>query len=153
MFGLEGFLGWKSEICKTFKSKIIFYDSYFNKNKANYKVNSLFTSITDFKNKFIISSADKASNNFCIMCKVFYKKFLMDECLGHSTYTKITYPYSEIKKRLNAFAKKLKLHISCLTFPYLFVTTKFYKNPVKFRFITCAINSYSCHAGKVFFNL
>ena len=29
----------------------------------------------------------------------------MDEYLGSSTYTKITYPYSEIKNKLNAFAK------------------------------------------------
>ena len=56
----------------------------------------------------------------------------MDEYLGNSTYIKITYPYSEIKNRLNAFAKKLKLHISSLTFPYLFTITKFHKNPVKF---------------------
>ena len=91
---VEGFLEWKSEICKAFKSKIIFYDNYFNKNKANYKVNCLFNSIKDLKNKFIISTVDKASNNFCIMYKVFYKKLLMEEYLGNSTYIKITYPYS-----------------------------------------------------------
>ena len=77
----------------------------------------------------------------------------MDEYLGNSTYIKITYPYSEIKNRLNAFAKKLKFHISSLTFPYLFITTKFHKNPVKFRYVTCASNSYNCHTGKIFFNL
>ena len=117
------------------------------------EVNCLFNSIKDLKNKFIISTVDKASNNFCIMCKVFYKKLLMEEYLGNSTYIKITYPYSEIKNRLNAFSKKLKFHISSLTFPYLFITTKFHKNPVKFRYVTCATNSYNCHAGKMFFNL
>ena len=44
----------------------------------------------------------------------------MDEYLGNSTYIKITYPFSEIKNRLNAFSKKLKFHISSLTFPYIF---------------------------------
>ena len=29
----------------------------------------------------------------------------MDEYLGSSTYNKLTYPYSEITNRLNAFAK------------------------------------------------
>ena len=105
----EGFSKWKSEIYKAFKSKIIFYDNYFNQNKSNYKVNSSFNSIEDLKNKFITSTNDKASNNFCIMCKIFYKKLLMNEYLGNSTYTKINYPYSEIKNRLNAFAKKIKV--------------------------------------------
>ena len=50
----------------------------------------------------------KASNNFCIMCKVFYEKHLMNEYSGNSTYIKITYPYSEIKSRLNAFSKLKK---------------------------------------------
>ena len=77
----------------------------------------------------------------------------MDESLGNSTYIKITFPYSEIKNRLNAFAKKLKFHISSLNFPYLFITTTFHKNLVKFRFITCATNSYSRHAGKFFFSI
>ena len=82
----------------------------------------------------------------------FYKKLLIDEYLGNSTYTKVTYLYSKIKDRLNAFAEKLKFHIPSLIFPYLFITTNFYKTPVKFRFVTCATNSYSCHTGKKFFN-
>ena len=44
----------------------------------------------------------------------------MDKYLGNSTYTKITCAYTEVKKRLNAFPKKLKFHIFSLTFPYLF---------------------------------
>ena len=36
----------------------------------------------------------------------------MNGYLGNSIYTKITYPNFEIKNRLNAFAKKLKFHIS-----------------------------------------
>ena len=42
---IEGFSEWKLEICKALKSKIIFYDNYFNKNKANYQDNCLFNSI------------------------------------------------------------------------------------------------------------
>ena len=77
----------------------------------------------------------------------------MDEYLDNSIYTKITYPYSEIKSRLNAFAKKLKFHISSLTFPYFFIMIKFHKIPVKFRFVTCGTNSFSCRTSKLFFNL
>ena len=40
-----------------------------------------------------------------------------------------------------------------LTFPYLFIMTIFHKNPVKFKFATCATNSYNFHAGNLFFNL
>ena len=76
------------------------------------------------------------------MCKKFYKKKLLkDEYLGNITYAKVTNSYSDIKNRLNAFAKKLKFHSPSLIFPYLFITTKFHKNPVKFRFVTCATNS------------
>ena len=53
-------------------------------------------------------------------------------------------------EELNACAKHLKFHISSLTFPYLFIATKFHTNPVKFRFVTCATNIYSFHAGKSF---
>ena len=49
---IESFLKWKSENCEAYKSKIIFYDNYLNKNKANYKVNSLFNSIKYLKNKY-----------------------------------------------------------------------------------------------------
>ena len=88
------FFEWKSIIFKAFKNKITFYNNYFTKNKDRYKVNSLFNSIKDLKNKFIISTVDKASNNFCIMCKVFYQKLLMDKDLDNSTYTNLTSPYS-----------------------------------------------------------
>ena len=52
---------------------------------------------------------------------------------------KISYPYSKIKNRWKAFAKKLKFHISSLTFPYLFITTKFHKNPVKLHLLLVVI--------------
>ena len=72
--------------------------------------------------------------------------------IGNSAYTKLTSTYSEIKNRLNVFAKKLNLHLSNLTFSYIFIPTKFHKNPIKFRFVTCATNSYSFHAGNFFFS-
>ena len=43
--------------------------------------------------------------------------------------------------------------MSGLTFPYLFIVTKFHKNPVKFRFVTWATHSYSFYASKKIFNL
>ena len=49
----------------------------------------------------------------------------MDKYLGNSTNTKFISTYSETKDRLNAFANKLKSHIFSLTFPYLFIMTKF----------------------------
>ena len=60
------FLKCKLVIFKDFKSKIIFYYNYFFKSKANYKVNSLFSSIKYLKNKLIISTVDKSGNNYCI---------------------------------------------------------------------------------------
>ena len=68
----------------------IFYGNYFIKKKANYKINNLFNSIKVLKSKLIISTVGKTSNNICIMCKVFYKKLLMDEYLGNSNYSKLT---------------------------------------------------------------
>ena len=49
--------------------------------------------------------------------------------------------------------QKIKLPISSLTFPYIFIITKYHKNPFKFRFVTCATHSYNCQAGKIYFNL
>ena len=90
---------------KAFKNKFIF-SNYFVKNKNNYKLTGLYNGIKNCFKKIIISTIDEASNNFCIMYKVFYKKLLMDKQLDNSTYTKLTSPYSEIKNRFNAFAKK-----------------------------------------------
>ena len=74
----------------------------------------------------------------------------MDEYLSNSTYTKITYPYSEIKNRLKAFTKKIKFHVSSSNLPHLFIATKFHKNNFKFRRVICATNKFSCYAG-IFF--
>ena len=142
------FFLWKLEIYKAFKSKIIFCDNYFIRNKANYKINSLLNSIKVSKNKFIIPTVNKARYNLCIICKVFYKKYLLNEYLGNSTKAKLTSPISEIKNRLISFSRKLKFHISSLTFPYLFNMTKFHRNSVKFRFVTWPTNSF--HAGNFF---
>ena len=74
----------------------------------------------------------------------------MDEYLGNSIYIKLTFSYSEVKNRLNAFAKKLKFHIPSLIFPHIFITRKFHKYPIKFRFVACASNNYSLHADNFF---
>ena len=57
----------------------------------------------------------------------------------------------KLKKCILAFDKKnLKLSRNGFNFPYLFITVKFHKNPVKFHFVTCGTNSYK--AGKILFN-
>ena len=54
------------------------------------------------------------------------------------------------KQECNFTRMELHTYISSLTFPYL-ILTKFNKNPIKFTSVTCATNSYSCHAGNFFF--
>ena len=125
MFGLlKFFFKWKLEICKAFKNKIFFKATILLKIRLNIKVNSLFSSIKVLKNTFIISAVDKVSNNFCIMCKIFYKKLFKDEYLGNNIKTKLTSPYSKIKNRLNAFAEKFKFHF------FIFLLHLFHKIPL-----------------------
>ena len=58
---------------------------------------------------------------------------------------------SELDKRVLAINKRLKIKIDCMKYPYLFLTIKFHKNPIGFRFVTCSTNCYNKKMSKKFF--
>lgn len=106
--------------------------------------------IEEFHKKFIVVVADKASNNFVVICKKFYTLVLMNElgvdanslsCVGNTTYSFVTHNKHEI---INKTIKELKdnFNIDCpmedLHIPTIFWNPKLHKIPYKARFIAGA---------------
>ena len=151
----EGFKAWKIKFLNLFRRDLLFFRNYFGNNNLNdfdYDVN-LKEAIASLNNNFVVATVDKAGNNFAIICKVFYKKIIMQEFLENNSYKKLTDKPISIRKRILAFDKKIKITRNSFIFPYLFVTVKFHKDPIKFRFVTCGTTSYNHKAGKLLFNL
>lgn len=139
----EAFLEWESLICKQFT---IFVNQKLNKKTYTYHnldKNDL-NFIKKLQNDFIIVPVDKAASNYAIICKKFYADKLSEELNNIKYYKKVELNSNTIIKKFNAYIKKAKslysYHFSISnyhSFPFLFMTPKFHKTPVKFRFICC----------------
>ncbi|XP_071042668.1 uncharacterized protein, partial [Parasteatoda tepidariorum] len=147
---VEGFSEWKAKIIERVKFNL-FNTSFSSFPKGTFIDYDLSRKIKNLKDKFIVTVVDKASNNFCIMCKYFFKKLIIGEYNANNTYLKLKEDKKVIEKRIIAFSKKLKFKLNRITFPYLFPIVKFHKNPIKFRFIACGTNSYNSDISKRFF--
>ena len=129
----------------------------FLRNKWNHKgsgtsirpSSGLSTAITQLHEHFIVSTVDKASNNFAFVCKKFYILVLLKELgfnqslqpIGNVTYSPQQVNKEEIierhsKELSNIF--KLDTTEDNKMLPKLFWIPKLNKNPYKFRFIAGA---------------
>jgi len=147
---VEGFKLWKQQLIKLFNIEYL-KKQKIKKFKTGFFKQDIKDSIKDLKSKFIITTVDKADNNFAIICKSFYKKLLLSEYLLNNTYLPISQTELIIKRNLLKIAKNGNVSINNFNFPYLFATVKFHKTPVKFRFVTCSTNCYNKVACKQFF--
>ncbi len=109
------------------------------------------SSINQLHNKFVITIADKAANNYVIICKKFYIESLCVElginALGHTIGNQV-YQYNDILSediisRHTRHSKALGINLEdknkCL--PLLYGIPKLHKQPHKFRYIAGASNS------------
>lgn len=59
---------------------------------------AIIIAISGLKDKFVITTVDKASNNSAIKCKVLYTKVILDEYLCNNIYLKLNNSPLVIKK-------------------------------------------------------
>ena len=145
---ISTFEEWKYNLVNEFKS---FINLHLNSNKYEYqKMNREdLNFITELHKNFIITPVDKAGTNYAIICKKFYIENVFLELNNDKYYTTVKEKPELIVKKFMAFNKKIKKSFNCNTtavsnifkFPFIFLTPKFHKNPVKFRYICSTVNS------------
>jgi len=96
--------------------------------------------IRDLQEHFVITSVDKSSNNYAIICKSFYIKLLCKEvgfdCTPVAAYQQVGDQKSDIIGRLTEESKAnfgVEVSPEFAELPYIHLVPKFHKNPVKFR--------------------
>lgn len=147
---IESFKEWKINTINSFKSSL--KNIYFG-NVSDYIIDfNLKKEIQALRKMFVVTTVDKADNNFAFICKKYYKYLLMNEYNISGNFVLEKSKDNVIKKCILAHLKKLKLKHDNFNFPYLFITVKFHKNPVNFRFVTCGSNTYNSRAGEIFLN-
>ena len=111
------------------------------------------TYLKEFSKEFIIVVADKAANNYVIVCKKYYTMVLMAElgvdvnslsCVGNNTYSFVTENKELIISQI-VEALKDNFNVNCSKenrkIPNVFWNPKLHKNPYKPRFIAGAKKS------------
>ena len=104
--------------------------------------------------KYIITVADKASNNFIVICKKYYAQVLCTELgircingkleiLGNAVYKPMSQSVDDIISSHHRALEQFQGEIGHCNkrLPRLFATPKLHKNPYKFRFIAGARKS------------
>lgn len=108
-------------------------------------------SISFLHKHFVVTTVDKASGNFAIVCKKFYLSVLMNELgvdsttfrpVGNVTYSPVVESEPAIVERHNnttiACSSRIVIDDKCKRLPRIFWIPKLHKNPFKFRFIAGA---------------
>ena len=150
----EDFTTWKDRIKEVISNRIRFFETnkpyLFFKNVSVFEDREVKESIKYLHKRFILVVADKAANNFVIICKKFYVITLINElgididtftCLGNSTYKIVDRNENDIiKEHINII--KNQFNIICpekeQVVPKIFWNAKLHKSPYKARFIAGA---------------
>ncbi len=115
---------------------------------------SILRELKTFHSHFVVTVADKASNNFVIVCKKLYFKVLCDELgvscvhnktvvLGNDSYKPVNESVENIIKRHKTIAQKYGISVSSkdCVLPRMFAIPKLHKSPYGWRFISGARKS------------
>ena len=148
---LSVFDKWESVLLGKIKAKIL------RLSQKSMKPNQVLTrpDVINYLNKlhsrFVIVPIDKASNNFAIICKVFYIQVLKGELgvtstglvEGNDVYQPVSYGKEVIFEEHSHKLKELGINLDDENrhIPALYWTSKQHKNPFKFRFIAGACKS------------
>ena len=113
--------------------------------------NNIKTALACLHNNFVVTSTDKAMNNFSIICKKFYIETMLDEldildpnfvnspshpARSAKTYTRVSSSLDSIVKKHNSYLSKTFPLLSQMQgLPFLMWTSKMHKNPPSQRFI------------------
>ncbi len=151
---IEKFNAWKNRVKGVISNRIIFYEH--NKPHLFSKISSIFDNkevieyLKYLHTNYILVVADKAANNFVIICKKFYVLTLIKElgintdtftCSGNGTYEIVNLSEEMIIREHNNVIKD-KFNIVSpkneQTIPKIFWNAKLHKTPYKARFIAGA---------------
>ena len=122
--------------------------------------------IRNLQKHFVISSADKASNNIIFVCKKFYVQVICKELgisnvngvlsiQGNAVYHPVSADISNLISNHERYANSLGLEcdVDNRILPNFFAIPKLHKNPYKFRFIAgarfCSTKKLSCFLHRI----
>ena len=148
------FSEWKDRVMEIIKNRTQFYINniptlFSNSGKILDKWDIKYE-LKRLQEQFIITSVDKASNNFVFICKKFYVQTLLNElgfdfttmqCRGNETYSRCPYNESYYDKSIcDHISSKFTITVNdknqCL--PRIFWNPKLHKMPYKAKFIAGA---------------
>ena len=160
---------WRNEVKRVLKNKIKFFAEHkpylFIEKSSILKENNVRSCLEYLRQKYIICSIDKASNNYVFICKKYYLITLMTElgidfntlvCTGNGTYqpvnnrneSDIINSHSDIMK--NEF--NITVSGSNKGIPRIFWNPKLHKTPYKARYIAgsskCTTKQLSLYVNK-----
>lgn len=144
-FPLSCFAEWKNSIFNKFSSLLKeALSSYSTSSRFFFKKSKdLDQAIKSLKNNFVITTVDKASNNYSFICKKFYKEIICKELSNSATFAPAQENFKIKYKKIVSKLIKLKLYSSNFqNIPFMHALPKFHKSPIKFRFITSTVNSF-----------
>jgi hypothetical protein len=92
------------------------------------------------KKHFVITTIDKSTNNFTIVCKHFYRRSLGKETLANGTYSVSPVQSVETVTRTHSLFLRdtLKLEPGGSRLPFLYILPKMHKQPSALRFIAAS---------------
>ena len=120
-------------------------------NNHERKIEIPYHAINRLKNKFVITTTDKAPQNYSFICKSFYVNKIHQILDGDSTYKKCNFSVNNIKRQLiddchNSFEIKVPEN---LDIPFIQILPKFHKNPIDFRVIITSNKACTKPASKL----
>lgn len=102
--------------------------------------------LDELQEKYVFTPVDKASKNIAIICKSFYIKTIYNELYGSNddpVYQQSQLSEEEAVKEHHQYMDSIKMSFDAEKFnslPLIYMTPKFHKTPVKFRFIIASNN-------------
>ena len=147
----DSFLPWFHEVFRLINKRISLLKTHKNNmSGSSAGTRSALHKLADLHDKFIITVVDKASSNFCFICKKFYVLTLLQELgidlesftpIGNVTYAPTSDLESEVVLRHCELVRNT-FGITCPVverkLPRIFWVPKLHKNPFGYRFIAGA---------------
>ena len=149
----EDLIDWENSLKRMLNNKIGSLQNSHNLKSFDFGINFklLKKQIDNIHKHFVITTVDKASNNFAIICKKFYTNQMKNELgIGHNGIegNEVYVPCNNssiddtIEEQCNNIERIHKdVNINNKNIPKLFMNPKFHKRPYKYRFIAGASNA------------
>ena len=108
-----------------------------------------------YKEKFVIVTVDKASNNFAFICKGFYVSRILQEITNSNTYSKSLRTLVEINEEAIKFSNlfDIKIEEESEQLPSMYWIPKMNEKPVGARFIIASKKCTTKPLSKIISNI